>query len=141
MLLVRVTNIDDFPASKVTTEYITPAHKDDPRYGSDIFSLSLWASSSLVFARTREPSSPPVCVWPDEMGTLSHFSDELRTEFYHYVPNNFSPRVSITWRPFTQADLAPRDDPLCRNCKMCYPNNTHPHVPCCFHNSREGQLM
>ena len=141
MLLVRVTNIANFPASTVTSTYITPAHKDDERYGSDIFSLSLWASSSLIFAKTRDPGCPPVCVWPDEFGTLSHFSDELRTDFYHYVPNNNTPRVSITWRPFTQADLAPSEDPMSRLCKMCFPNNTEPHCPCTFHNSREGQLV
>ena len=141
MMLVRITNIENFAPSEVHSTLITPAHKDDERYGSDIFSLSLWASSSLVFARTRDLACPPVCVWPDEVGTLSHFSNELRTEYYHYVPNNHSPRVSVTWRPFTQADLAPRDDPLCKLCKMCYPNNTEPHQPCSFHSSQNGQLI
>ena len=108
MTLVRITNIPLFPVTEVTTDVITPPHKDDDRYGEHIYSLSLWASSALIFAKERNTQCPPVCIWPDEVGTLSHFSNELRTDFFHWVPNNRTPRVSITWRPFTIADLPPQ---------------------------------
>ena len=104
MLLIRVTNIPQFSETIVSENCVTPPHKDHHQYGDDIFGLSLWSDSVLCFGHEKCAKSPPVVVVPDLFGGLTYFGKTLRTKYYHWVPNNRGPRISVTWRPSTDAD-------------------------------------
>lgn len=110
MLLVRATNLEDLPetATPNVSGYMpTPWHTDLPAYGTLIFGVNIRGDSVLLFSKSgkKEPQKD-VRVWlPDFSGAMWRIEGDLtRAPWIHGVPASGTPRISITWRPFTVSD-------------------------------------
>ena len=107
MLLVRATNIRDIPQTAATAGEVTPWHTDLPQYGRKIYATALLGRSCLIWNNgTRDKGfRTPVVSVPDAPGTVTFYTgDMVVSPWVHCVPNSSLPRISVTWRPETDAD-------------------------------------